>query len=56
MNRKERILRLSAGRFHLGILMDWFDAFEDWENYLKAGVIFHAYDKLLKEQLKERNK
>jgi hypothetical protein len=37
----------------MGTLMDWFDVFEDWENYLKCAVIFHEYDRLLKEKLKE---
>ena len=54
MKRKELILRLSAGRYHMGTLMDWFDVFEDWENYLISAVLFHEYDRLLKE-LKERN-
>jgi hypothetical protein len=53
MDDKEAILRLSSGRTHLGILMDFFDRFENWESYLKAAVLFHAYDELLKAKLKE---
>ena len=54
MNRKEQLMRISVGRYHMGTLMDWFDVFEDWENYLLSAVLFHEYDRLLKE-LKERN-
>lgn len=53
MTYQEQIMRLSSGRAHLGTLMGWFDLFEDWENYLKACVIFHAYDELLSAKLKE---
>jgi hypothetical protein len=39
----------------MGTLMDWFDVFEDWENYLLSAVLFHEYDRLL-EEFKEHNK
>ena len=55
MKRKELLMRISVGRYHLKTLMDWFDAFEDWENYLISAIMFHEYDRLLEEELKERN-
>jgi len=54
MKRKKLLMRISVGRYHMGTLMYWFDVFEDWENYLLSAVLFHEYDRLLKE-LKENN-
>lgn len=55
MTLEEQIMRASSGRAHLGTLMDWFEAFADWENYFKACNLFHMYDELLKAKLKEKN-
>jgi hypothetical protein len=56
MTLDEQIMRLSAGRMHLGWFMDWFDQDEKWESYLRCAVLFHAYDELLKKKMKEKNK
>lgn len=53
MTRAEQIMRLSAGRAHLGTLMDWFEFCEDWKNYFEACCMFCAYDELLKAKMKE---
>ncbi len=53
MTLKEQIILLSSGRMRLGICMGLFDRAEKWESYLKAAVLFCAYDELLKKKIKE---
>ena len=55
MTPEERVMRASAGRAHLGMLMDWFEALGNWEAYFRACNLFHMYDELLKDELKEQN-
>lgn len=55
LTSEERVLRASAGRTHIGMLMNLFEASEDWENYFKACNLFHMYDELLKVDLKEES-
>jgi len=54
MTRKEQLMAASAGRAHMGTMMDIFEWFGDWKNYFKACSMFHQYDELLQKLQKEK--
>ena len=48
MTPGERVFRAVRGRAHMRMLMDLFEAYEDWENYFHVCNLYHMYDEFLK--------
>ena len=48
MTPREKVLRVTRDRAHMRMLMDVFEAYEDWENYFHACNLYHMYDEFLK--------
>ena len=48
MTPREKVLRVTRDRAHMSMLMELFEAHEDWENYFRACNLYHMYDEFLK--------
>ena len=48
MNPREKVLRVTRDRAYMSMLMELFEAHEDWENYFRACNLYHMYDEFLK--------